>query len=69
MFVSANIALDDVSFIDCGQSTSTGCDFEQFQCSNGQCIGTNSRCDFVSDCSDGSDEMNCPTYQYVKKIW
>ena len=32
-----------------------------FQCSNGQCVDFPMRCDRKSDCSDGSDELYCPT--------
>ena len=31
------------------------------RCSNGQCIDINKVCDFRNDCSDKSDEVNCPT--------
>ena len=37
-----------------------GCSFSQFQCTNGQCVSSSSRCNGVSGgCSDGSDERNC----------
>ena len=36
-----------------------GCTSSQFQCTNGQCISSSSRCNGVRTCSDGSDEMNC----------
>lgn len=31
-----------------------------FKCANGQCVAKHLRCDFDPDCSDNSDEMNCP---------
>ncbi|RZB41729.1 basement membrane-specific heparan sulfate proteoglycan core protein, partial [Asbolus verrucosus] len=37
------------------------CRPNQFQCSNGDCIDGNLRCNRRNECSDGSDEYNCPT--------
>ena len=34
----------------------TGCDSDQFTCSNGQCIPGKYYCDNGEDCNDGSDE-------------
>uniref|UniRef100_A0A3P8PZF7 Low density lipoprotein receptor-related protein 2b n=1 Tax=Astatotilapia calliptera TaxID=8154 RepID=A0A3P8PZF7_ASTCA len=40
---------------------STGsCGSDQFQCNNGQCIDIGWRCDGTKDCTDDSDELNCP---------
>ncbi|XP_076154846.1 low-density lipoprotein receptor-related protein 2 [Alosa pseudoharengus] len=36
------------------------CDSTQFQCTNGQCIDQDWRCDGTKDCTDDSDELNCP---------
>uniref|UniRef100_A0A671Q6S8 Low-density lipoprotein receptor-related protein 2-like n=1 Tax=Sinocyclocheilus anshuiensis TaxID=1608454 RepID=A0A671Q6S8_9TELE len=36
------------------------CTSGQFQCSNGQCINQDWRCDGTKDCTDDSDEQNCP---------
>ena len=33
---------------------------EKFECTNGFCIDLKSRCDGRFDCSDRSDEINCP---------
>uniref|UniRef100_A0AAZ3QTI9 EGF-like domain-containing protein n=1 Tax=Oncorhynchus tshawytscha TaxID=74940 RepID=A0AAZ3QTI9_ONCTS len=40
--------------------TDTNCETGQFQCKNGRCIPTLWRCDEDDDCSDNSDEENCP---------
>uniref|UniRef100_A0A8B9L0A3 Low density lipoprotein receptor-related protein 8, apolipoprotein e receptor n=1 Tax=Astyanax mexicanus TaxID=7994 RepID=A0A8B9L0A3_ASTMX len=40
--------------------TRTDCETGQFQCKNGRCIPTPWRCDEDDDCSDNSDEENCP---------
>ena len=44
-----------------GASTVTfaPCSAGQFQCRNGDCINATKRCDFTTDCSDGSDESVC----------
>uniref|UniRef100_A0A673XNI0 Low density lipoprotein receptor-related protein 8, apolipoprotein e receptor n=1 Tax=Salmo trutta TaxID=8032 RepID=A0A673XNI0_SALTR len=44
----------------CTQGTHTDCVTGQFQCKNGRCIPTLWRCDDDDDCSDNSDEENCP---------
>ncbi|XP_064845225.1 low-density lipoprotein receptor-related protein 8-like isoform X1 [Oncorhynchus masou masou] len=43
-----------------GTHTDTNCETGQFQCKNGRCIPTLWRCDEDDDCSDNSDEENCP---------
>ncbi|XP_036409805.1 low-density lipoprotein receptor-related protein 8-like [Megalops cyprinoides] len=42
------------------EGTETDCETGQFQCGNGRCIPTIWRCDDDDDCSDNSDEENCP---------
>merc|ERR1711934_1121106 len=37
------------------------CAAGEFACKNGQCIETDWVCDTESDCTDGSDEANCPS--------
>ncbi|XP_077978886.1 MAM and LDL-receptor class A domain-containing protein 1-like [Glandiceps talaboti] len=37
------------------------CDTGKFTCTNGACIDVSQYCDFVSDCTDNSDEVKCPT--------
>uniref|UniRef100_A0A7N8XVY7 Low-density lipoprotein receptor-related protein 2 n=1 Tax=Mastacembelus armatus TaxID=205130 RepID=A0A7N8XVY7_9TELE len=36
------------------------CGSGEFQCTNGQCINVAWRCDGTKDCTDNSDELNCP---------
>ncbi|XP_022600629.1 low-density lipoprotein receptor-related protein 8-like [Seriola dumerili] len=43
-----------------GTHTESECETGQFQCKNGRCIPTLWRCDDDDDCSDSSDEENCP---------
>lgn len=38
------------------------CDSGEFQCTNGQCINLDWRCDGTKDCTDDSDELNCREY-------
>eukprot|EP00116_Pleurobrachia_bachei_P003322 sb/3463584/ len=55
----SDMAIDDVKLTNC-KPTAT-CADEEFQCSSGDTGCTDSRrvCDFVQDCSDGSDEKDC----------
>ncbi|XP_049582985.1 low-density lipoprotein receptor-related protein 8 isoform X1 [Syngnathus scovelli] len=43
-----------------GIHTESQCEAGQFKCNNGRCIPTLWRCDDDDDCSDNSDEENCP---------
>ncbi|XP_028331825.1 low-density lipoprotein receptor-related protein 2 [Gouania willdenowi] len=36
------------------------CSSNEFQCNSGQCINEAWRCDGTKDCTDDSDELNCP---------
>uniref|UniRef100_A0A3B5QE31 Low density lipoprotein receptor-related protein 8, apolipoprotein e receptor n=1 Tax=Xiphophorus maculatus TaxID=8083 RepID=A0A3B5QE31_XIPMA len=43
-----------------GTHTESECEIGQFQCKSGVCIPSLWRCDDDNDCSDSSDEENCP---------
>ena len=36
------------------------CSDDQFRCGSGQFIEMSRKCDFVTDCLDRTDELNCP---------
>ena len=40
----------------------TSCSNSSFNCSDGTCIAYHRQCDYMRDCVDGSDEINCITY-------
>ncbi|XP_039590723.1 low-density lipoprotein receptor-related protein 8 [Polypterus senegalus] len=42
------------------RATQAECEMGQFQCDNGRCIPTIWRCDDDDDCTDNSDEEDCP---------
>ncbi|XP_015230707.1 PREDICTED: low-density lipoprotein receptor-related protein 2-like [Cyprinodon variegatus] len=42
------------------QLVQASCASNEFQCTNGQCINIEWRCDGTKDCTDDSDELNCP---------
>ncbi len=42
---------------------SAGCLEGQYACADGGCISAEKKCDYVSDCSDGSDEQDCGSRQ------
>lgn len=39
-----------------------GCQPDEFECGNGQCIDASRKCDLHFDCSDASDELDCCKY-------
>lgn len=60
------VAIDDLEFQNCQYPTppTAGCSPDQFQCSSGHCIDMSQKCDFQTDCCDGSDEnaATCSAY-------
>jgi hypothetical protein len=43
----------------------SGCD-DQFRCMNGECVSALARCNQMSDCRDGSDELNCTCSDFLR---
>jgi len=43
------------------RQTTASCGPNEFQCNDGACIQSEWTCDTDSDCTDGSDELNCPS--------
>uniref|UniRef100_A0A3Q3G597 Low density lipoprotein receptor-related protein 2b n=1 Tax=Labrus bergylta TaxID=56723 RepID=A0A3Q3G597_9LABR len=46
-----------------GSEQEYSCGSTEFQCTSGQCIDIAWRCDGTKDCTDDSDELNCPPQQ------
>ncbi|XP_067676191.1 sortilin-related receptor-like [Haliotis asinina] len=44
----------------CTHNSSTTCAADRFKCRNSRCIPLTWQCDNDNDCSDGSDEVDCP---------
>ncbi|XP_052075231.1 low-density lipoprotein receptor-related protein 2-like isoform X2 [Mytilus californianus] len=44
-------------------STVEACNTTEFECTNGECISKQGRCDNAFDCQDKSDEFNCTVVQ------
>lgn len=65
-FYPAGRTLWKIREAQCGNSKNTqiilglsSCKYDEFMCSDGQCIEDHRRCDTVADCEDQTDEQNC----------
>ncbi|EDO47788.1 predicted protein [Nematostella vectensis] len=62
-----DIAIDDLSFDNCFQpDPPSSCSSNQFRCDSGHCISSSSKCDFETDCCDGSEERNSTCTAYTR---
>ncbi|KAJ8048132.1 MAM and LDL-receptor class A domain-containing protein 1 [Holothuria leucospilota] len=63
--IEGGIAIDDISFIDCGIDTSTvSCPTAYSQCLSGYCYHSDYQCDFTTDCcGELTDESSCGDYK------
>ncbi|CAN7938493.1 unnamed protein product, partial [Ixodes hexagonus] len=55
------VAIDSIMYEECRlpKQKKDKCDNSEFRCGNGVCIDKLEVCNFVDQCGDGSDEMNC----------
>ena len=61
------VSVDDIELVDCSVPTGGQCLIEEYSCLNGNCVAMDALCNFVDDCKDTTDELDCPTYRYYKK--
>ncbi|XP_077519937.1 apical endosomal glycoprotein-like [Amblyomma americanum] len=57
---SSAFTLDIVRLQGCARTAGHGnCTSDDVHCSNGACVPEDSRCNYIDDCGDGSDEQDC----------
>ena len=63
---NAGIAIDEISFFDCGpKPPQESCAPDEFHCEvNLACVTQSQTCDLSDDCGDGTDEMLAECYDY-----
>ena len=44
------------------------CNYDEFECDNGECVSENLQCNNIDDCGDNSDEENCGMYFIICNI-
>uniref|UniRef100_V5H852 Putative thyroid hormone-induced protein b n=1 Tax=Ixodes ricinus TaxID=34613 RepID=V5H852_IXORI len=53
-------AIDEINYAFCGLPPKVAsCNVHKFRCANGACISQLQVCNYVDNCGDGSDEVNC----------
>lgn len=64
-FGAADMAVDDVTFVNCGLPKPRNCLPGEFKCKRQFCISPDRLCDFADDCGDQSDETlsTCLNYK------
>ncbi|XP_077864144.1 MAM and LDL-receptor class A domain-containing protein 1-like [Saccoglossus kowalevskii] len=60
--VYGDIAIDDVSFLNCEMPEIRTCVDGEVECDRGSCVLESQLCDFTDDCGDLSDETDCSKY-------
>uniref|UniRef100_A0A3B5M3A2 Low density lipoprotein receptor b n=1 Tax=Xiphophorus couchianus TaxID=32473 RepID=A0A3B5M3A2_9TELE len=59
-FIWSHVITLTYSPFPCFNTAAKECKTDEFRCTNGQCISKAYVCDKDKDCSDGSDEVDCP---------
>jgi hypothetical protein len=58
------MAIDDVSFVNCGIPKPRNCLPGEFKCKRQFCVAPDRLCDFADDCGDKSDETTATCLSY-----